>query len=108
MGSFNYDQYAREASGESPWFKFREVGDEVTGEVLEVREGATFNGDPVPELVLGTEDGQAIITASQVMLLEAIIDVAPEIGETIRVAYVGNGEAKPGKAAPKLFEVQVL
>ena len=102
--SFDYNQYNETGD----YFKFEEVGDQIVGVIKTVREGRTFNGDPCPELVLELEDGdEKTITASQVLLKAALAESAPQVGDKVRITYSGIGEAKPGKAPPKQFTVDV-
>lgn len=102
--SFDYDKYA----GSGDYFKFDDVGDTIVGVIKDVREGRTFNGDPCPELVLETDDGEEkTVTASQVRLKAALAEKRPQVGDKVRIAYSGVGEASPGKAPPKEFTVDV-
>lgn len=102
--SFDYDKYA----GSGDYFKFDEVGDQIIGVIKEVREGRTFNGDPCPELVLETEAGEEkTVTAGQVRLKAVLAEKRPQKGDRVRITYSGIGEAKPGKAPPKEFTVDV-
>lgn len=102
--SFDYDKYA--TSGE--YVKFEEVGDQVIGVIKDIREGRTFNGDPCPELVIEDDDGEErTVTAGQVRLKAALAEKRPQKGDKIRITYSGVGEAKPGKAPPKEFTVDV-
>jgi hypothetical protein len=102
--SFDYDKYA--TSGE--YVKFEEVGDQAIGVIKDIREGRTFNGDPCPELVLEDDEGEErTVTAGQVRLKAALAEKRPQKGDKIRITYSGVGEAKPGKAPPKEFTVDV-
>lgn len=102
--SFDYGKYA--TSGE--FVKFENVGDQIIGVVKDIREGRTFNGDPCPELILETEDGEErTVTAGQVLLKTALAEKAPQKGDKVRITYSGVGEAKPGKAPAKVFTVDV-
>ena len=103
--TFDYSQYKNDG-GE--YFKFDEVGDQIVGVIKRAREGRTFNGDPCPELVIELEDGEEkTVTASQVLLRAALAESAPQEGDKVRIIYSGIGEAKPGKAPPKQFTVDV-
>lgn len=103
--TFDYSKYA---TTQGAWVKFENVGDQVIGVIKEVRDGRTFDGNPCPELVIEDEDGdERIITASQVKLGRIIVEKAPQAGNKIRITYSGVGDAMPGKAPPKLFEVDV-
>lgn len=100
-----WDKYANAGATYQKWV---EVGDQVVGTIKIIREAKDYNGNPVPELVL--EDGNGgslIVQASQVMLLAELVAAAPAEGDRIRITYTGNGEAKPGRTAPKLFTVEV-
>lgn len=86
---------------------FTEFGDKVTGEILSIGVGKDFAGNPVPELVIDTEDGPRTLTAGQAMLKSALAEKEPQVGDYLRVEYVKDGEKKPGKNPPKVFDVQV-
>lgn len=100
-----WDKYANAGATYQKWV---EPGDQVVGTIKIIREGKDYNGNPVPELVL--EDGNGgslIVQASQVMLIAELAAAAPAEGDRIRITYTGNGEAKSGRNAPKLFTVEV-
>jgi hypothetical protein len=102
--SFDYDKYA----GSGEYVKFEDVGDQVIGVIKDIREGRTFNGDPCPELVLEDDEGdERTVTAGQVRLKAALAEKRPQKGDRVRIVYSGVGEAKPGKAPPKEFTVDV-
>lgn len=92
----------------SEWITFNEVGDKVVGTVRVVRRGKDFNGNPCPELVIDVDgEGEKTLTAGQVMLKTALAEKRPATGDRIAIVYSGIGEARPGKAPAKLFEVDV-
>jgi hypothetical protein len=104
--SFDWDNYTQTGD----WARFDNEGDGIVGVIKTIREGADFNGNPCPELVLETdpETGDEItVTAGQVMLKAALAEQRPEEGDKIRIVYTGVGEARPGKAPAKLFTVEV-
>lgn len=102
--TFDYNKYAQ--SGD--WVKFENVGDQAIGIIKTVRDGSDFNGNPCPELVIETDDGEEkTVTASQVLLKAALAEHAPQEGDKVRITYSGVGAAKPGKAPPKEFTVEV-
>jgi len=90
------------------WITFKEVGDHVVGDILAIRSGSDFNGDPCPELIIRSDDGEErTLTAGQVMLKSELAAQAPQVGDRIRIVYSGVGDAKPGKAPAKMFDVAV-
>lgn len=103
--AINYAEYA--TSGE--FQKFAEVGDQVAGVLTKVEEGKDFNNNPCPVLYLeiDSEGTERIVSASQVMLKQALAEHAPQVGDKVRITYSGVGDAKPGKAPAKLFTVEV-
>jgi len=105
MSEFNWDDYAQAGD----WVSFNEVGDQVVGRIKSVRIGTDFNGNPCPELVLEVNDegDEQTLTAGQVMLKAALAEKAPRVGDRIRIIYSGIGDAKPGRAPAKLFQVDV-
>jgi hypothetical protein len=105
MSGFDWNDFKQTGD----WITFDEVGDQVIGVVTAVRSGKDFNGNPCPELVIDLEDdgGEKTLTAGQVMLKKALAEAAPQVGDRIWIMYSGVGDAKPGRAPAKLFEVKV-
>jgi hypothetical protein len=103
MSDFNWDDFNN--TGE--FMTFDNVGDQIAGEVLAVRLGQDFNGKPCPELVLRTAEGDRTLTAGQKVLQTRLAEERPAVGDRIAVVYSGVGDAKPGKAPAKLFDVAV-
>lgn len=104
MSGYNWDDY--KSTGE--WISFRDIGDQVIGDIIAIRTGTDFNGNPCPELILRTDDGEErTLTAGQTLLKSALAEQAPQVGDKIFIKYTGNTEAKPGKAPAKQFQVAV-
>lgn len=101
--SFDWNEY--KSTGD--FVTFDNIGDKAVGEVLAVRRGQDFNGNPCPELVLSTEEGEKTLTVGQKVLRARLADEAPQVGDRIAIVYSGVGEAKPGRAPAKLFDVSV-
>ena len=102
MSNFNWDEFKQTGD----WVTFKDVGDTAIGDITAIRAGQDFNGNPCPELVIKMDDGvERTVTASQVMLKSALAEQAPQVGDRIRIVYSGVGDAKPGKAPAKLFDV---
>ena len=90
-------------------FKFKTPGDTITGRIQEVKT-TTFGGrrEPVPELVIDTDDGERSVAATQVMLLGALADERPQAGDLISITYTGDSaSAKAGFNPTKQFNVTV-
>lgn len=102
--SYDWDQHKQTGD----WITFDNVGDTVIGDVIAIRTGKDFSGNPCPELVLKMDDGsEKTLTAGQVRLKSELAEQAPQVGDRIRIVYSGVGDAKPGKAPAKLFDVAV-
>jgi hypothetical protein len=101
---FNWDDYQNTGD----WITFENIGDHVVGTVKAVRRGKDFNGNPCPELIIDADgEGEKTLTAGQVMLKSALAEEKPRPGDRILIKYSGVGDAKPGKAPAKLFDVTV-
>lgn len=90
-------------------FKFTKHGDTIEGEIVRIST-TTFGGtaDPTPQLDIKTGNGAVVqVTASQVALCNRLAEEGPDEGDTISITYTGDGDAKPGRSAPKLFDVIV-
>jgi hypothetical protein len=106
--SDDFDWNEFQGSGGGLFASFKEVGDTVVGTITAIRKGQDFNSNVCPELVLRTDEGdELIVTAGQKMLAAALATERPSVGDRIGIKYSGVGEARPGKAPAKLFEVQV-
>ena len=96
------------SSGDWQKFRFEAPGDSIAGEIVELRIATMPDGTRMPALTIKTEDGSEwSLLASQMGLQRALAQHRPATGDTIAIVYTGDGEAKPGKSAPKLFDVVV-
>ena len=96
------------SSGDWQKFRFEAVGDSIAGEIVELRIATMPDGTRMPALTIKTDDGSEwSLLASQMGLQRALAQHRPATGDTIAIVYTGDGEAKPGKSAPKLFDVVV-
>lgn len=96
------------SSGEWKKFRFETAGDSIAGQIVEIRIATMPDGTRMPALTVKAEDGEEYsLLASQVGLQRALATHRPATGDSIAIVYTGDGDAKPGKSAPKLFEVVV-
>ena len=96
------------SSGDWQKFRFEAPGDSIAGEITELRIATMPDGTRMPALTIRTEDGaEWSLLASQMGLQRALAANRPATGDTIAIVYTSDGEAKPGKSAPKLFDVVV-
>ena len=96
------------SSGDWQKFRFETAGDSIVGEITELRIATMADGTRMPALTIKTDDGtEWSLLASQIGLQRALSSHRPATGDTIAIVYTGDGEPKPGKSAPKLFDVQV-
>jgi hypothetical protein len=67
------------------------------------------DGDRLPSVTLRDDQGtEWSLLASQRGLQALLATHRPASGDRISIVYTGDGEAKPGKNAPKLFDVAVV
>jgi hypothetical protein len=96
------------SSGDWQNFRFATAGDSIVGEITELRIATMADGTRMPALTIKTDDGtEWSLLASQIGLQRALSSHRPATGDTIAIVYTGDGDPKPGKSAPKLFDVQV-
>jgi hypothetical protein len=96
------------SSGDWQKFRFETAGDSIVGEITEIRIATMADGVRMPALTIKTDDGtEWSLLASQIGLQRALSTHRPATGDTIAIVYTGDGNPKPGKSAPKLFDVQV-
>jgi hypothetical protein len=90
-------------------FKFNSPGDAIAGTIVDIRIATMPDGDRLPSLSLRDDQGtEWSLLASQRGLQALLASHRPASGDRISIVYTGDGEAKPGKNAPKLFDVAVV
>ena len=109
MTNIDWAEFAGSASGDYPErFKFEAPGDSITGTITDLRIATMPDGSRLPSLDVKAEDGSSwSVLAGQVGLQRALAQHRPATGDRIAIVFTGLGEAKPGKSAPKLFDVVV-
>ena len=90
----------------SDYIKFENVGDTVTGVIIDLGVQVWQDGSKSPKLTLRTTDGDKVLTASQVQLKTKMAELRPEIGDTIKVTLDGVEKLQGGKTMKK-FSVNV-
>jgi hypothetical protein len=96
----NWDEFRSE------YVRWTTPGQVVEGDLRLARKG-DYMGREFPELILDTEDGTRIVSASQANLMRQLAEDPPAVGDWVRIEYLGEGEARPGQSPPKLFLVTV-
>lgn len=87
--------------------KFENVGDTVTGEILNIRKHVFDDGKVVPQLILRCGDGaERTVSAGQVRLKAALAEKRPGIGQTITIT-LSEIEKRSGGKTLKHFDVGV-
>jgi hypothetical protein len=107
--TIDWGEFAGNADGQYPdKFRFNEPGDSIAGIVRDVRIATMPDGTRLPSLEIEDTNGTTwSVLAGPVGLQRALATHRPATGDTIAIVFTGNGEAKPGKSAPKLFDVVV-
>ena len=102
------DDFEDVGSVTGTYAKWENVGDFYQGVIVaySVDGGTDFNQQPVPQIVLGTADGNVIINGSQASLKRNLANGAPKLGlgRICRVTWSGTYEAPKGVG--KEFTVQ--
>jgi hypothetical protein len=88
------------------YVKWETPGQVVHGTLMAYERGS-YKGNTYPELALSTAEGTRKVSATQANLKRQLADEYPEVGDELRIEYLGEGEAKPGQSPVKLFELQV-
>jgi hypothetical protein len=103
------DDFEDVGSVTGSYVKWDQVGDFVQGVIVaySVDGGTDFNGETVPQIVLGTADGNVIVNGSQKNLRNKLRDGAPKLGlgRMCRITFSGTYEGQKGTG--KDFNVQV-
>ena len=106
--NMSIDDFEDVGSVTGSYVKWDQVGDFVQGVIVaySVDGGTDFNGAPVPQIVLATDDGNVIINGSQASLKRNLTNGAPTLGlgRICRVTWSGTYEAPKGVG--KEFTVQ--
>lgn len=99
-----WDSPAAQVGGD--FTTFTQPGDTISGKIVEVRLGTDFAGNPAPELVIDTAEGEKIVTAGQVRLKVALAEARPAVGDAITITMT-QLENRPGGRTLKHFQVEV-
>lgn len=92
--SYDYNQFSPKGGGN--YQAWDQQGDRLAGTIISVGTGRDFDGNPVPELVINTTDGvEKKVSCGQTILHDLIIELQPQPGDGISIAFVGfKGNAK--------------
>lgn len=86
-------------------FKFETIGDSIQGEVKSINTvKSSLTGKDQMVMTLVTKQGLHSVWSSA-KLVELFTAVKP--GDQVFIKYVGDGKAKTGQNAPKLFETGI-
>jgi len=105
MSSSVWDDPEFRVGGE--FVKFDDVGDTVTGVILDIRKNRFDDGKVVPQILLNCDGEERTLTAGQVRLKAELGEQRPEIGDTITVTFTENEKRAGGKTL-KHFDVSVV
>lgn len=90
----------------SEYVKFENVGDTVSGTVINITAHKWDDGSVSPQILLSTVDGQQTVTAGQVRLKAMLADKRPEVGDLLKITLTGVEKRAGGKTL-KLWDVEV-
>ena len=90
----------------SDYVKFENVGDTISGVIIDLGIQTWQDGSKSPKLTLRTADGDKVLTASQVQLKQKMAELRPEVGDSIKVTLEGIEKLQGGKTMKK-FQVAV-
>jgi hypothetical protein len=95
-----------EFSAGGDFVEFNNVGDEVIGTILNISAKRWDDGKVSPQLGLRLDNGDEVtLTAGWVMLVKALKDLAPNVGDRIRVKMTGKG---PKPKETREWSVEIL
>jgi len=90
----------------SDYVKFENVGDTISGVIIDLGIQTWQDGSKSPKLTLRTADGDKVLTASQFQLKQKMAELRPEVGDSIKVTLEGVEKLQGGKTM-KVFNVAV-
>lgn len=89
---------------ENRW-KPEEKGDEIAGTIVSIRVRQWDDGGRSPELLLRADTGEEVsVTANQVQLQRKLAERAPNVGDWVKITYLGLEKLQGGKTL-KHFDV---
>jgi hypothetical protein len=107
-------QRTRTMASEDPWadvpsgdyMKFDTVGARIAGTVVRIGLGTDFNGNPCPQIVLDTDDGEKTVNCGQANLKAQVmlLDPRPKPGDKMRITY--SSTTKAAKGDLKVFTIE--
>lgn len=89
------------------YIKFDQIGDTVTGRIIDSRIHRWDDGKVSPQLLLDVNGEEKNLTAGQVRLKAALAEQRPEPGDTITVTLT-DIERRSGGKTLKHFDVKVV
>ena len=95
---FDWTKY----QGDSGYVRWNAPGQVVEGVIRRIDVGSFMNKE-YPELTID----DVILSASHVNLQRQLVEEQPDVGDDIRIEYLGEDDAKPGKNPMKRFRVDV-
>lgn len=110
MTSNDTDWEFEELATAGTFATFKTIGDSYTGriEAFDLEGGTDFDGNPCPQLILATVDGNVKVTGSQASLRRQMTELATRlaVGHGCRITYDSDYETKHGTKG-KSFAVAV-
>lgn len=89
------------------YIAFDNVGDTVTGRIINIRAHRFDDGKVVPQILLDTAEGERTLTAGQIRLKTALSEQRPEAGDTLTVTLT-QIEKRAGGKTLKHFDVAIV
>jgi hypothetical protein len=98
------DPWADVPSGD--YWKADTIGAQIGGTIVRVGLGTDFNGNPCPQLVIDTADGEKTVNAGQANLKAQVmaLDPRPKAGDKIRITFSSTQKAAKGDL--KVFTIE--
>lgn len=91
----------------SEYVKFENIGDTVSGTVVNITAHKWDDGSVSPQILLSTSEGQQTVTAGQVRLKALLAEKRPEVGDGLTITMTGVEKRAGGKTL-KLWDVEVI
>lgn len=88
------------------YVRFENVGDTVSGEILNIRKHVFDDGKVAPQIIIKTADGEKTVSAGQVRLKAALAEKRPGVGQTITITLTEIEKRSGGKTL-KHFDVVI-
>lgn len=71
------------------YFKFDNPGDTISGRIIDISKQTWADDTSCPRLLLDTGNGNVYVTAGQKQLLQKLVEMNPQPGDSVSITFTG-------------------